>query len=105
MFVVCEIMLMFFVVAEIERFLLYASQNAIRGIAIEGLLPDLPAPEAMRPIISLEYSFVALDYQYLNTSDNNAFIYYSDVKKNFIFRSRRDGTGMRSNMRSNSDII
>jgi hypothetical protein len=77
-----------FFVTEIGRFLLFASQQAIRGISVEANPFDVTPPEAITPITSKDSHFVAVDY---DASDD--YIYYSDIKKGVIFRIHTNGTG------------
>lgn len=75
-------------VSEIERFLLFASQQAIRGISLDTNPFDITPPEAIKPITSKDSHFVAVDY---DAGDD--YIYYSDIKKGVIFRIHTNGTG------------
>ena len=77
-------------VVEITKYLLLASRQAIRGVAIEsnaagaGLTP----PEAIPPIVNSDSTYVAVDY---DAADE--YIYYSDIRKSSIHRIHTNGTG------------
>jgi hypothetical protein len=77
-----------FYVTEITKFLLFASNNAIRGVSFYPNHFDITPPEAITPITSGDSKFVAVDYD--ATED---YIYYSDINKGFIYRIHTNGTG------------
>jgi len=74
--------------AEITKYMLFASRQAIRGISLDFPATGLTPPEAIPPIINSESSFVAVDY---DAADD--YIYYSDIRKSSINRIRTNGTG------------
>ena len=74
------------VCAGIDKFLLFSSLKAVRGIPLqENRAKNL---EAITPITGNDTNFVGLDY---DAADD--YIYYSDVKNDVIWRVHFNGTG------------
>ena len=85
---------MHFCVSGIERYLLFSSLKAIRGIAIATPFNvNGSVVEAMTPITGNATNFVGLDY---DAADD--YIYYADVRSDVIWRVHTNGTGERGGM-------
>ena len=77
-----------------ESFLVFAGQHTIRGV-----YTDIMAgynSDAFTPITGKNTNFVALDY---DASEN--YLYYSEVRRDIIWRAKLDGSGNWSFMKKN----
>ena len=75
---------------------MYTTENTVRGIP----LPDKEGrhnAEAIVPVVAPSQKFVAIDY---DASEN--YIYFSEVRKDIIYRIHPDGSG---NVHSVSSVI
>jgi len=77
--------------AEVTKYLLFASRNAIRGISLDSSAAATGSspPEAIPPIVNSDSTFVAVDY---DAADD--YIYYSDVRRSSVHRIHTNGTGL-----------
>ena len=79
-----------FLLPEIEEFLAFATSNGVRGIPISDAITI--NSEAIVPIVdkkSTRSNYVALD-----VDTDEGYIYYSEVRKDVIYRIQTDGTGL-----------
>jgi hypothetical protein len=75
--------------SEIEEYLLFASATGVRGIPLGSMNPN--HEEAIIPVAdnkAMRPNYVAVDYDAVED-----FIYYSEVRKDIIWRIRPNGTG------------
>ena len=75
-----------FNLAEIGEFLVFASQHTVRGIPTD-YNPALNT-DAFSPVTGANTNFVGLDYD-----ASAGYFYYSEVRKDIIWRRRIDGSG------------
>lgn len=70
----------------VEQFLMYSQQRFIKGKVLDPVIEGFS--DAILPVVSRRARFVGLDFD-----ARDAYIYYSDVLQDVIYRVHRNGTG------------